>query len=113
MQQIGGLWKDILARVKNMGGWFTPPSPGDATPFTLKVQCNRCGEVLDVRLNIYNDLSVEFDDYGNPTGYTCRKVLQGSGRCFQQMEVRLSFDSRRRLRDTEIRGGRILTEPPP
>jgi len=103
-----GLWGSAVAWLKNVGSSLAGSAPGSAAPFVLRVQCNRCGEILEVRMNIYNDVSAEFDEYGNPSGYSCRKILQGSGRCFQPIEVRLTFDARRRLLNTEILGGRLL-----
>lgn len=113
---IGGvnrLMQNLAAGVRRIGGGFAGGTASSAgSPFLLRVQCNRCGEILEVRMNVYNDVSAEFDEYGNATGFTCRKILQGNGRCFQQMEVRLSFDTRRRLIDTVVTGGRLLSEPP-
>jgi hypothetical protein len=76
----------------------------------ISVKCNRCGEVLTARVNMANDLSVEYGPTGNPQSYSCRKVLQGSGRCFQTIEVLLKFDSRRSLQEKEIHGGKFIEE---
>jgi hypothetical protein len=108
MNAASGLWGKAVAWVKNVGSSLAGSGPGSAAAFVLRVQCNRCGEILEVRMNIFNDVSAEFDEYGNPTGYSCRKILQGNGRCFQRMEVHLTFDTRRRLKVTEILGGRML-----
>jgi hypothetical protein len=89
---------------------FTSFSAGSPTVFPLKVKCNRCGEILEGRVNLANDLSVEYDPAENPQSYSCRKVLQGSGRCFQSVEVILHFDSRRSLQDKEIHGGKFVEE---
>lgn len=74
---------------------------GDVYIFT--VVCNRCGESIEGRINLANDLSA--DDEGE--GYHTHKVLMGSGRCFQQVDVDLQFDSSRKLADRQIRGGRF------
>jgi hypothetical protein len=81
--------------------------PGPKT-FPVTVKCGRCGEILTARINLANDLSVEYGPTGTPQSYTCRKVLQGGGRCFQTVEVLLTFDSRRSLRDKEIHGGTFV-----
>jgi hypothetical protein len=47
---------------------------------------------------------------GETIGYTCRKVLMGSGRCFQQIEVELTFNANRGITNTEISGGRFVDE---
>jgi hypothetical protein len=86
---------------------FSGPSP---MVHTLAVKCNRCGEILTARINLANDLSVDYDPTGNPQSYSCRKVLQGGGRCFQPIEVVLIFDSRRSLMEKEIHGGKFVEE---
>jgi hypothetical protein len=71
--------------------------------YTFTVICNRCGESLEGRVHLANDLSA--DDEGE--GYHAHKVLMGSGRCFQQVEVDLKFDASRKLLEREIQGGRF------
>lgn len=80
-------------------------SGGSARPsadfFPLRVKCNRCGETVEGRVNMANDLSLTDND----SGYHVRKVLMGSGRCFQQIEVELRFDASRKLLEKSIHGG--------
>jgi hypothetical protein len=96
---------------KKLGGLFTGNSSASGgEPFILKVKCNRCDEILEVRINPYNDLSVEYDASGRTAGFSCRKILRGNGRCFQPIEVTLKYDERRRLGDKTIRGGQFVTE---
>jgi hypothetical protein len=85
-------------------------SGGSPMVFPIKVKCNRCGEILTARVNLANDLSVEYNATGNPQSYSCRKVLLGSGRCFQSIEVNLKFDSHRTLKEKEIHGGMFVEE---
>ena len=73
--------------------------------FLFKVRCERCGETLEGKVSLSNDLSA--DDEG---GYHVRKVLMGSGRCFQQIEVALKFDASRRLVDMQVSGGKFVEE---
>ena len=89
-------------RLKNM---LTGPG-GAKRNYWVNVRCNRCGEVITSRVDLFNDLSKDFD-----TGqYWTRKVLIGSGedRCFQQIEVSLTFDKNKRLIDRSISGGEFL-----
>jgi hypothetical protein len=72
------------------------------------VRCQRCGEVLKARIDLRNELSIEYDGDGRPAGYSCRKVLIGSGRCFQAIEVILRFDAQRRLVSREVSGGEFV-----
>jgi hypothetical protein len=85
-------------------------SGGSPMLYPIKVQCNRCGEILTARVNMANDLSIEYGSSGNPESYSCRKVLQGGGRCFQSIEVILRFDSHRSLTEKEIHGGKFIDE---
>jgi hypothetical protein len=71
--------------------------------FTFKVYCDRCQEEIEGKINLNNDLSM--DDEG---GYLVRKVLLGSGLCFQQIEVILKFNAARQLSDRQINGGTFV-----
>lgn len=84
-------------------------------PFT--VRCKRCGELIEGRVNIYNDPSAEYgeDDAGAtrraaPT-YFCRKVLMGGGTCYQQIEVTFRFDKARKVLERTVSGGEFVDEP--
>ena len=67
----------------------------------LQVKCNRCGEIIEGRVDLNNDLSVEYE--GNNAVYFGRKVLMSSnGQCFQQIEVELKFNIDRKLLETAI-----------
>ena len=71
--------------------------------YTFGVCCDRCSETIEGKVNLSNDLSM--DDGG---GYRVRKVLMGSGLCFQQIEVNLRFDGARQLQEKEISGGKFV-----
>jgi len=87
--------------LKNLFGGGGTSAGSDFFPFS--VSCDRCGETIEGKVNMSNDLSL--DDEG---GYHVRKVMMGSGRCFQQIEVKLRFDSSRKLLDRQINGGKFL-----
>jgi hypothetical protein len=76
--------------------------------YPVKVKCDRCGEILTAQVNLANDLSVEYSSSGAPQAYACRKIIQGSGRCFQTIEVVLRFDSHRTLKEKELHGGTFV-----
>ncbi|MDK1028615.1 MAG: hypothetical protein QGM50_08485 [Anaerolineae bacterium] len=80
-------------------------SASQSNIYTFSVQCERCNETIEGRVNLYHDLSI--DDAG---GYHVRKVLMGSGHCFQQVEVILNFSTARRLQNKEIIGGKFVEE---
>ena len=74
----------------------------------ISVQCSRCGEIIHARIDLRNDLSI---DYGDKTTYHCRKILIGEKRCFQRVEVNLIYDENRRLIDTQVTGGKLVENP--
>ena len=80
---------------------------GTASPgsdfYTFTVRCDRCSETIEGRVNLANDLSMD-----DESGYRVRKVLMGSGRCFQQIEVTLRYDAARQLQEKEIYGGKFI-----
>jgi hypothetical protein len=84
------------------------PHP-DANVYWVYVKCNRCGEQLRGRVNLSNDLSIHYVGKGKDT-YFCRKVIMGSGKCFQRVEVELTFDKNRKLINKEIQGGAFISE---
>jgi len=76
--------------------------------YTFQVKCKRCGEILDGRIDLDNDLSAEFESETR-TVYFGRKVLMSdSSKCFQQIEVELKFASTRTLIDQQIKGGTFV-----
>lgn len=83
----------------------TPAKP-EKRYYTFNVKCNRCGEVIEGRVDLDNELSL--NDEGD--GYLVRKGLIGSGenRCFQQIEVTLKFSSTKAVIDQEIQGGTFV-----
>ena len=79
-------------------------SPSDFYTFT--VQCKRCGEVIEGRVNLNNDLSVEYEN-GHDV-YFVRKTVMGNGKCFQQIEVELKFNFDRKLLEKHSVGGEFV-----
>jgi hypothetical protein len=83
----------------------TPAKP-EKHYYTFNVKCNRCGEIIEGRVDLDNDLSL--NDAGD--GYLVRKGLIGSGDtlCFQQIEVKIQFSSTREMTDQQIHGGEFV-----
>lgn len=93
--------------IKKLSSLFaTSARSGNLYP--LAVQCNRCGEVIQTHVNLSNDLSVEYAKDEKVAGYFCRKLLMGKQRCFQHIEVTLTFDAHRKLIDRELEGGKFV-----
>ncbi len=78
--------------------------------YTFSVKCKRCGEVIEGRVDLDNDLSVEYESGGDM--YYCRKVLMGDGKnlCYQQIEVGLKFDSQRQVVEKRVESGGDFAE---
>jgi len=72
--------------------------------YTFHVKCRRCDEIIEGRVDLDNDLSL--NDDGN--GYLVRKTLMGSNHCFQQIQVELNFDSGRQVLEKTITGGTFV-----
>jgi hypothetical protein len=90
-----------MSFLKNLFGGSDKP---EKRYYTFQVKCNRCGEIVEGRVDLDNDLSL--NDEGN--GYLARKGLMGANRCFQQIEVELNFDSSRQIQEKSITGGEFV-----
>jgi hypothetical protein len=84
---------------------FSPPRPA-ARYYQFQVKCKRCGEVLDGRVDLYNDPSLDFEE--EKTVYFCRKGLVGGGPCYQQVEVTFKFDESRNVLERQVTGGEFV-----
>jgi hypothetical protein len=88
--------------LKNLfGGGTTKP---EKRYYVFHVKCNRCGEVIEGRVDLDNDLSL--NDEGD--GYLVRKTLIGGNRCFQQIEVEMTFSPERKLIEKQVQGGTFV-----
>ena len=97
--------------LKRLGNFFSNPTgTNDDREYWVAVKCNRCGEEIRGRIDLWNELSWTDPDSGSGSAYTCRKVLMGSGTCFQQIEIILEFDSKKNILDRQIMGGKFLDE---
>ncbi|HSQ16828.1 MAG TPA: hypothetical protein VLM83_03950 [Anaerolineales bacterium] len=88
---------------------FLSPRRNTAQRYSMiYVKCKRCGEKISGRVDLWNELSPDYED--GTMSYHCRKVLMGSGTCFQKIEVVLRFDANRRLVDQEVAGGEAIEQ---
>jgi hypothetical protein len=101
----------MMGLFKKLGKLFSGSGQTGRELMSIAVQCNRCGEVIHSRVNLYNDLSADYADDGGLT-YFCRKELIGEGAgeipCFQRVVVELTFDGNRRLTGREVIGGKFI-----
>ncbi|MEE9188081.1 MAG: hypothetical protein V3U36_01840 [Anaerolineales bacterium] len=91
----------------NIVKYFTSPRSGDEGAYWVYVRCNQCGETLRARVNLYNDLSVDYQGRKGQT-YHNHKTLVGRQGCFQRIEIELSFDRNRKMLEREISGGTFI-----
>ncbi len=92
---------------KTFGGGSGAPAEGNF--YWVYAQCRRCGEPLKGRIDLRNEPSQS--DEGDT--WIVRKGLVGTGdrRCFQTVEVTLTFDqNKRNVIDSEVSGGRLISE---
>jgi len=82
----------------------------DSSNYCVYVKCDHCGEKLRARVDLYNDLSIRFAEAEGGNTYFCRKAIIGNGRCFNPIEVELTFDHQRSLVDKQIQGGQFSSE---
>ena len=88
---------------KIFGGSSASPQKHE---YIFSVKCLRCGEIIQGRVNLDNDLSVEYEESGDI--YYARKILMGVNKCFQRMEVELKFTSSRELLERHVTGGEFI-----
>ena len=74
------------------------------------VRCSQCGEIISARVDLRNDLSIQYGHDGETDHYYTRKSLVGSSLCFKRVEIELTFDADRKLIGREIAGGEFLSE---
>jgi len=73
--------------------------------FYVYVQPKACQEILRVRIDLKNSLSLKDDG----SGYFVRKMASGA-RCPFAVEMRLEFDSNRNMIGKSIENGEYVTE---
>ena len=86
-----------------LGGGTTRP---EKRFYVFDVKCNRCGEIIEGRVDLDNDLSLDYE--GDSTVYFVRKGLVGENRCFQQIEVEMKFTPNRTLIEQKAQGGQFV-----
>jgi hypothetical protein len=83
------------------------------------VRCNRCQDVVRVRINMANEVSEISDEpdedavQGAPVNPDARyAVTKGvvDSKCFRPMRLTILFDSRRRELESIVEGGEVVDE---
>jgi hypothetical protein len=94
-----------MSFLKNLFGGGGSAKP-EKRYYTFNIKCNRCGEIIEGRIDLDNDLSLEYED--DKSYYIVRKGLVGNNRCFQQVEVEMKFTSDRQLIEQQAQGGKFV-----
>jgi hypothetical protein len=89
--------------LKNLFGGGGTAKP-EKRYYVFQVKCRRCGEIIEGRVDLDNDLSLS--DEGD--NYIVRKGLIGANRCFQQIEVEMTFTPARELTEKSVTGGTFV-----
>ncbi len=90
---------------------FSSPPPRTDRALYLYVQCLKCGEKMRARVDLWNELTPEYDGKSDDaSAYFCRKVLVGEAQCYNPIELRLKFDKNHKLIDKTILGGRFIEQ---
>lgn len=95
-----------MSFLKKLTDFLVPPRVTNIH-YPLEVICSRCGEAIVGSVNLNNDLSIVYGNSESDYTYFCRKVLMGEKHCFQQIEVELTFDRNRQLKERKIKGGKF------
>jgi len=95
----------FLKKLFGGGGSGASRVAGDPDGLYYYVRPNGCEEVVRVRVHRYNDLSVQDDGQTLWTHKSVRGV-----KCRQPVELDLYYDSNRRLINSEVSGGALVTE---
>ncbi len=97
---------NLLDTIKSL---FQPRARADRRYLTVYLLNFRCTEPISAQIDLYNDLSP--DETGRKgASFYVRKILSTSGvqRCYDTNEVQIWLDSRRRVVEHEVTGGKWL-----
>lgn len=78
---------------------------GDPVGLYYFVQPDHCDEVIRVRINRDNDLTLLDDE----SGYWVRKTVRGSV-CFTPVELDFTYDRTKRLTEPKVTGGKLVDQ---
>lgn len=89
------------------GGGGAGNGGGDRAGLYFYIQPKGCDEIVRVRIDTNNDLSLADDN----STYWVHKVVRGSTyKCNRSAELDLFFGSDRRLQNTDVKNGALVTK---
>ena len=87
---------------KIFGGSSAGNRDGSGMYFYVKLQ--RCEDIIRVRVDMNNELSLNDDS----SGYWVRKLVSGSNYKCSHAELNVYFDMNRNLQNSEVQGGQLV-----
>jgi hypothetical protein len=107
--------------LNRLTSFFSAPKASTGRYYYFYVQCSRCTEKIRGRVDLFSDLSVDYGvgeegeerEASQGETYFCRKVLIGEQRCYQAIEVELTFKKNNKnyqVIDQNIKGGKFIQE---
>jgi hypothetical protein len=108
----------LLDALKGMFGFGSSNGSVDRGVY-LYVQCNRCQDVVRVRINMSSEVSEISDepeddeDLGGLAAGNAKYVISKGvvdSKCFRPMKLRVLFDGRRRQVDQAVDGGTVVDQ---
>ena len=85
----------------------------EARAFTVEVECDRCGEIIPVRIDrdheVQPQYSLEAEEGDHPDEWLLRKEVVGSN-CQNLVRFALTFGSDQCLKSSAIEGGKFVAE---
>ena len=98
-----------MAFMKKLGEFLSSSKVRSTDAYWIYARCAWCGEKLRARVNLYNDLSINYGEKDGQDTYICQKTLVGDQQCFRRVEIKLIFSANRKLIEQEIIGGEFIS----
>ena len=86
-------------------GGASPRAPADPYGLRFYFKCNKCGDVVRIRVDRRNDLNRE----AGPGTFLLRKEVMDN-KCFQLMGVVIWLDSSYNVVTADVSGGELISE---
>ncbi|MFZ9857095.1 MAG: hypothetical protein ACO3F2_02000 [Roseiflexaceae bacterium] len=86
---------------------FGQTTTNNARIIHIYARCQRCQSPVHVRLDVFNDLAVEYNERGDINGYVVRKALMDA-KCFRVMQAEIWFDAQRNETQRTLEGGEFI-----
>ena len=98
----------FLDTLKSVFGFGGGAGGGPDRGLYLYVRCNRCQDIVRVRVNMANDLQQEYvESSDDVAGYSLTKGIVDS-KCFRPMTLTMQFDRRRNELERSVEGGTLV-----